>query len=398
MIKFAVRRNLIYPFQYLLWSIIRDIEVDLTNLFLMNNLIITTPIMFLGEFLAGLIFYVYQKKILSKNKTDKEPNSFVMKFMKTKHKIVEGNKVKIIFIIFTIAFYDFVQFFLSFPLSKFINLSGSLEKRLRGTYTIVCAIFSYYKLGLPIFKHQYFSLIAILICIIITILTECIFQEFNIFLSYRQFFLALLIVFLIQFFHSLEESLEKCLFVYNDLNPFLLLMIEGIFGLIFCLIYSFFYSFIDNIIEFKKEKSTSEFAILIFCLFMYMILSGGKNIFRLITTRIFSPMTTTFVIYMYNPLTLSFSYAFGNDFKSHGESNLAYFLLNLIISLILSFFGGVYNEFIILFCCGLERDTHNQVTQRSESERQLSVLFEEHDKDKDQESIDSNYLIQISGQ
>ena len=171
MIKFAVRRNLIYPLQYLLWSIIRDIEVELTSFFLLNNLIITTPIMFFGEFLAGLIFYLHQKKNISKNKTEQGRNSFVIKFMKTKHKIVEGNKFEIIFIIFTIAFFDFVQFILTFPLSKFINLSGSLEKRLRGTYTIVCAIFSYYKLGLPIFKHQYFSLIAILICIIIVIST-----------------------------------------------------------------------------------------------------------------------------------------------------------------------------------------------------------------------------------
>ena len=344
MIKFALRRNLIYPFQYLLWSVIRDIESDLISIFFkLNHLIITTPLMFLGEFLGGLILYIYHLKILEKYKKAKEVDNFTDKFIKMKHKIVEGNKIKIIFVIFTIALYDFVQFFLAFPLSKFVNVSASLEKRLRATYTIITGIFCYYKLGLPIFKHHYFSLISIVICIILIISTEFCFQEFNIFLSYGQFSLALLFVFLIQIFHCLEQSFEKLLFVYYNSNPYYVLMIEGIFGLIFCVICSFFYSFFDDIIEFKKEKTTSEFILLIICLIIYIILSGGKNIFRLVTTKIFSPITTTFVIYMFNPINLILSYFFKNDFKSYGESNLAYFLINLFISLMLSFFGGVYN-------------------------------------------------------
>ena len=338
-IKFALRRNLIYPLQYLLWSVIRDIESDLISYFFkINDLIITTPLMFLGEFLGGLILYIYQKHFTSKKKNNKFSNILSsIKFIKARNNVVKGNKIKIIFIIFTIAVYDFVQFFIAFPLDKFINLSCSLEKRLRGTYTIVTAIFSYYKLGLSIFKHQYFSLIGIIICIIIIISIEFIFQEFNIFLSYGQFFLALLFIFLIQFFCSMEQSFEKCLFVYNNINPFLVLMIEGIFGLIFCLIYSFFYSFIDNIIEFKKEKTISEFALLIFSLIIYMILSGGKNIFRVVTTRIYSPMTSTFIVYILNPLYLIYYFVSRKDFISYGESNIIYFLLNLIISLILSF-------------------------------------------------------------
>ena len=396
MIKFALRRNLIYPFQYLLWSVIRDIEGDLISIFFkLDHLIITTPLMFLGEFLGGLILYIYDMKIIAKYKKGKDIDNFTDKFIKMKHKIDEGNKIKIIFIIFTIALYDFIQFFLAFPLSKFVGVSASLEKRLRATYTIVTGIFCYYKLGLPIFKHHYFSLISIVICIILIISTEFGFQEFNIFLSYGQFSLALLLVFLIQLFHCLEQSFEKLLFVYYNSNPYYVLMIEGIFGLIFCVICSFFYNFFDDIIEFKKGKTISEFVLLIFCLIIYVILSGGKNIFRLVTTKIFSPMTTTFVIYMFNPINLILSYFFKKDFKSHGESNLAYFLINFFISLILSFFGGVYNEFIILLCCGLERDTHNQVTKRSELESEMKIVFEKYDGDEKRESINSNYYIQV---
>ena len=65
--------------------------------------------------------------------------------------------------------------------------------------------------------------------------------------------------------------------------------------------------------------------------------------------------------------------------------------------MILSFFGGVYNEFIILFCCGLERDTHNQVIQRADNEKEFSVLFEGDDDDeKRNESNFSDYLSQVT--
>ena len=288
MIKFALRRNLIYPFQYLLWSVIRDIEGDLISIFFkLDHLIITTPLMFLGEFLGGLILYIYDMKIIAKYKKGKDIDNFTDKFIKMKHKIDEGNKIKIIFIIFTIALYDFIQFFLAFPLSKFVGVSASLEKRLRATYTIVTGIFCYYKLGLPIFKHHYFSLISIVICIILIISTEFGFQEFNIFLSYGQFSLALFLVFLIQLFHCLEQSFEKLLFVYYNSNPYYVLMIEGIFGLIFCVICSFFYNFFDDIIEFKKGKTISEFVLLIFCLIIYVIFLKIKGIINYFSKKKF---------------------------------------------------------------------------------------------------------------
>ena len=49
----------------------------------------------------------------------------------------------------------------------------------------------------------------------------------------------------------------------------------------------------------------------------------------------------------------------------------------------MSFCGGVYNEFLILFCCGLERDTHSQVTRRSDVENELNVFYADEDHDSD---------------
>ena len=62
-IRFALRRNLIYPLQLLLLSELRNIEVSLIKNYLeYNNSLIFTSLMFLGEFLTGLILYIYIEK------------------------------------------------------------------------------------------------------------------------------------------------------------------------------------------------------------------------------------------------------------------------------------------------------------------------------------------------
>ena len=387
MIKFAIRRNLIYPLQYLLWSVLRDLESELVGSLLNFNGTIYTPLMFLGELLAGLIFYLYQKRFFTKSKKTQLSKLFPIEFIKAKHNFIKYNIIKIIFIIFSTGLYDFIQFLLVFPIDKFFTTSGSFEKRLRGTYTINTALFYYYILRLPIFKHQFFSLILIGTCILIVIITEFIFQEINIFLSYSEFILILVLSLLIQFLCCLEQSLEKYLFEYNKLNPFLVLMIEGVFGFIFCIIYGFFDNPFDDIIKFKNNKSNSQFIALIIAFIFYVILSGGKNLFRVVTTKIYSPMTSTFIVYFLNPVYLIYYFVSEKDFFSYDKPIYTYFFINLIISLITTFLGCVYNEFIILFCCDLERDTHSQIVKRANESLDPN--------DDDLDSVSSGYIIPL---
>ena len=90
-------------------------------------------------------------------------------------------------------------------------------------------------------------------------------------------------------------------------------------------------------------------------------------------------MTTTFFEYILNPFYIIYYFIWGNDFISNGKRNLAYFIINLTISLILTFGGTVYNELIILFCCRLEHDTYNQITRRSRDESEYSILADDED-------------------
>ena len=376
MMKFALRNNLKYPLELLIFSFLRDLDNILIDYFFNFDSLIYMSLMFLGEFFFGLIIYLYQTHFLNKNKGLKVNTYKSIILIRNKENLAIDSKTKIIFLVFIAGFFDFVQFMMSLYTPQFLYISGSLISRLAGFLTVFNALFYYYVLKLPIFKHQYISLIIIGICLILVIITEFIFQEINIFLSYGQFSMVFLLNFLLQFCNSMLDSVEKYLFEYNNLNSYLCLLLEGLFGFILSFIHGLFHSPFEEIIEFKKINSTSEFTILIFLLILYLALSGLKNAFRVATTKIYSPMTTTFVEYILNPFYLIYYFCSDNDFITNGNKNYAYFFINLIISLILSFFGFVFNEFIILFCCELEIDTHSQIVTRSIKEEEILNLSE----------------------
>ena len=161
-------------------------------------------------------------------------------------------------------------------------------------------------------------------------------------------------------------------------------MFEGFFGFTLSFFYSLYKNPLDVLKNYKnKEKrSNSDFGILIFCLIIYIILSGLKNSFRVITTKVYTPMTTTFAEYILNPIYNTVDFALVNDFKFNGNRNYAYFFINLIIGLIISFFGLVYNEFLILFFCNLDKETHQQISTRSILEKDF-INLEDIDNDED---------------
>ena len=349
--------------------------------------------MFLGEFFAGLIIFSYQKYFLFKKKgTNKkeEKSSFkVIKLLQRKNNDIDplDPLIKIYFLIFTSSFFDFVQFVLSLYTPKFMNISGSLESRLGGFLTIFDALFYYYILRFPIFRHQFLSLIVIGICLLIVIICEFIFQGFNIFLTVGDFILVLVLSFLRQFSSSMVDSIEKYLFEFNHVNPLKILMFEGLFGFIYTFIYCLVNDPLEDIRNYQNKNDSSNFILLIFSLILYLILSGLKNSFRVMTTKIYTPMTTTFLDYILNPFYMIYYFLMDEDFIKDGKKNIPHFVINLILTLIISFFGCVYNEFIILFFCELEIDTHQQVSQRASitKERELDIK-EDDDEDEIEES------------
>ena len=370
MIKFALRPNLIYILQLIIWNVLRKIDrIIMNELFDFDRSALFVSLMFLGEFLFGLVIYLYQKRFLNKNKKPSVFMSIVLR-QASNNITPPDHIIKIYVLIFISSIFDFVEFTLSvFYLPKFYKLSGSLESRLSGILTISSALFFYYVLKFQIYSHQFFSLLIIGICLIIVIISEFLFQNFsdkiNIFLPSTYFILALVTIFFIHFFNSLLDSIEKYLFEYDFFSPFKTLMWEGIFGLCITMIYYFIESPLDYFILYYEQKGWIKFTILIFLLFLYIILCGGRNAFRVITNKIYSPMAKTLTDYILNPFYHIYDFFRGKDFLINGNMKYFYFILNLILSFIITICGCIYNEFIVLFCYKLEFDTHDQISRRA---------------------------------
>ena len=204
MMKFALRRNLIYPLQLLLWNTAREVEIILIENFLgYKDSIFYSLLMFIGEFLAGLIFDIYYKKSLLKSNQANLSFLFKLGPLRGKKETVTDSKIKILFLFIYAAFLDLLGFVIFLQYDKITIVSHSLEQRFRGIFTIYLAIFYKYILKFPIYKHQIFSLSTIGICVLIIIITEYIFIEFDIFMSGLRFFVALLLTIFILFVGAL---------------------------------------------------------------------------------------------------------------------------------------------------------------------------------------------------
>ena len=388
MIKFTTRPNMKYLVNLIIWSFVRDIILDVTTyLFHFSVTIIYLILYFLGEFIFGGITYLYQKRYKKRKNLTKNDTFLAIHLIINDKLKRSDSKWKIYFLIFLAGFSDFVDSILSIGLAPGLDrCSNSLENRMRGILIIFDALFYLFVLRLQIFKHQFFSIYVISICLIITIIIEFIFQDINIFLSFGKFVLLIFLIIIQILFNSLTDSIEKYLFEYNYVNPFKVLMIEGLVGLVFGFVYCFCYNPIPELKKFYEYDQNNKkiFPYIILFSVLFLILCGVQNIFRVVTNKVYSPMALALSQYFFNPIYIIFTLIVEKDFESKRGNTYLFFSLNLILTIIISLCGCVYNEFIILFFCGLQHETYKEISFRaalpdSENELDNSNVCDEED-------------------
>ena len=275
------------------------------------------------------------------------------------------NIFKVYLLIFIGTYFDFVEFILtSYYFPKFENISKSLNIRLGSALTLSSFILYYFLLRIEVFNHQKFSLIIIFVCLLIIILLEIIFNAIYKTLNENNFLIILLII-ISFFFIGYQDNIEKYLLEFNFINPFKLLMIEGFFGIILTFIYSFIENPFDNIIEFYQTQKTTKFIYLLICLSLFIILSGGRNSYRILTNRLYSPITKAIADSFLDPILILYYFFMGIDFKFQNEKNIIFFIFNLIFSIIIFFGGIVYSELLVIYHFNLEKNTHHEVSRRA---------------------------------
>ena len=338
-------------------------------------------LMFLSEFIAGFIFYKYEKKLLTKNGNKRTSSFMGIKLIESSQELgtkpLDSN-LKIIFLMLAATFFDFYDTILfNFLLPNlYDDFSSSLIDRLECISAILTSFLCYFLLNFPIYKHQKCSLVVIFICFIIIIISEYFIDVFFIdeFKKKKMlsgFIIALISVLIDNFFFSILLVVEKYLIEYDFINPFQMLMYEGAFGSIMGFIYAFINEPFKEFKEVYNKEDKSKFIILIIGLIIYYILIGVVNSYRVKINKLFSPTHIAFIYYISSPITIITNFVRGKDFKTKGQKNYQYFLFNLIISIIMFFCGCIYNEFIVLFCCNLEHDTYYQISIRAKIEDNL---------------------------
>ena len=342
-IKFALRRNLIYLMQYIIWSFLRVILTMLIkHIFEFGESLIYSPLIFIGETVGGLIIYLYQRKFKKKKGKEKEERSMSIELIKNEvdyndYFIPVDNNIKILFLIFITAFLDWVYCLNTyFYLPKFIKLSSSLSTRLSGFTTIFSSFFYLYTLKFPIYKHHKLSLLIIGICLLIMIILEYYYQKVNIFINYIDMTKAIALIIISNLLISCGDSIEKYLFEFDYMDPFVVLIYEGIFGFILTLL--FFINgrhYIHDIKDFYNKNSSAKFTLFVFLLILYVFLSAGKNIFRVVINKIYSPMAESLTEYFLNPIYILYYYGALDDFTHDKILNIPYFIINLFLSIII---------------------------------------------------------------
>ena len=389
MIKVSLRPNLIYPIYLIIWTFLRKIvSILISKIFKFKGSVLYTHLMFFGEMIGGLIFYKYQKGIGNKrHQLELSRESILIKRLrKTKMQRADG-VIKISFLIFMTSFFDFLEFILStYYISKIKNKSGTLQIRLGAILIIISSLVCWVCLKFSIYRHQILSLSIIGISLAILILSEFLFQTYDTIITPKNLLFAIIFSILSHMSIALNNTIEKYLIDFNFLHPFFLLAIQGIVGFCFTFICAIYENPIPDFKLIYDNNSPGMFTLFIFLLLFYTIFGALKNIYRMDTIMLFSPMNKHLADIFINPLYIIYYFIVGEDFSNNRERNYFYFFLNLIILIIFDICGLIYNEFLIISCCGMGYNTYKSISLRASQLEELDSIY-------DDDKIDSQYYI-----
>ncbi len=338
MLEFGeLRIFLLFPFLHPIFCYIKykfenKIFEDLNKLYILKVLLILISIHF------SLIFQLISE-IISKIRRKRKQLKISIS-MEKKQKIYNEYSIFNYKVILLILFKTILLY--SIFVIKFQNNNNNFYL---GRFYIMfsLAIWSYFIIGINMYNHQILSLLIISLGTIF-------FLGINIFINNEELNIFLIYLFLFYCLFCLNAVIKKFIVEKYYISPFLLLFLEGMFGLVIDLTLAFifyhynFFSINDFFLILKIEN--------IFPLCIYIISLGITQMFIMIT------------IYYFNPTMVGVC-----DYLSvFFEDILFKFQWYQIIGYILIISGCfIYNEIIILHFCNLEKDTKKYLEKRGDN-------------------------------
>lgn len=214
------------------------------------------------------------------------------------------------------------------------------------------AIQSYFVLNMKIYSHQQISMIIMFCGTLFFILITKSYMEFGLI----EFLFQIILNFLI----TLSLCINKFILEIYYISPFMILFIQGIFGIILDFLIIFILNKLDTLII--SDFSFFLKNVNILNLLMYSFFYSLTEIFILLTNFYFSPTMV---------LVSDYISAFALELY---RDNKWYKIIGYFILLVGCF---VYNEIIIINFCNLNKFTKREISRRSIKESHIQPFTEE---------------------
>ena len=132
-----------------------------------------------------------------------------------------------------------------------------------------------------------------MVCLISIIVSEVFYERILENSDSKGFYYVLFLIIITYCFLSFMDNTEKYLLEYHKINAYKMIMIEGIFGFIKTSFYAIYEKYENPFKEIKYNYNNKKINFFLFFIFLllYSLLSGVKNIYRILTNKKYSPMT-----------------------------------------------------------------------------------------------------------
>ena len=406
MLKFGFRNKNFYPLMLLLFIFLRKcLEIILSYHPYKDNIdFIISFLIFFSQSLIGFIIYLFYFK---RNKDEVKTAQIQISptkigkiiLIENKTYISNDSKLKKICLIIFASIFNFIGTIIrsddAVNFGKKEENNSLLEVRVRGIQIIIACLLCYFSIRIAIYRHQKFSIIIISIFLLFILIIELYISE-----KVINKILAILICTLSCSFRAILDVTEKYLFDFNYINVLKMLIYEGIIGVF---LFIFYYLSNDTYQKQGKNilKNMSEFDLsfvyFIILIILYIIISGLRNSYRVTTNKYYSPMSRALFESTLDPFVFLYYTLIYKDKDKYGGGYWIYFGLILFFLVIIAFFSLIYNDFIILYCFGLEHNTYHEITGRLYS----SNISEDDDQNSSisftkEETIEQNVELEIA--
>ena len=342
----------------------------------------------LSDFLSIIPFIIIKirSKDISKNELkkenikEKEQDSnnnieYIYSDQKTENNIKRAKRIFKFLII--VSIFDFLSSYLDiiFKIIKIFTKDNLLINKVENNSSILFSIISMYVLSIlilhsPFYRHHYVSMAINLLLLIILIILDII-NIVNRKLSYIYVIEKTIIIIL----YSFEDVLAKILLSVDSVSPYIYLLYRGILVNILAFLFSFVFIFVkipdengDKSCVFSRFWKIYEYKlnILFYIIIFFNEYFMNLNIFLIIDK--FSPIHFAMAsIISYFISSLFSIFLSENDKISNFFYKLGIYLVLIVTSLI-------YNEFIILNFCGLQKYTQLFLQKEANEDIQQSII------------------------